>query len=240
MALTLTVLATGLSAVALWLYHQPEAAAAQALARVEAAATDLEEGLQGLVELNASLGSDQDLTRATTILLMVDDQARALFQYAAELPPASAELRASASEAATEALDAAHKLDDIIAYHTAVTPLLVPPPLETDPELITLEEAARVFGEWRTHFDRVRTALPEGVMSEVSASLDGIAAELDDIQRQYLDALRLGVIASEPIQRLSLRLGETGRVLEAALAASQDSVTQRLERARIALAPLVG
>ena len=241
LVLGLTVLVAAGSALAVWLYRQPAVDAARALTAVQEAAGLLDDELAALEALNASLlGPDQDLTQATAVLLKVDDRARALFESSAELSTADAELRVRAADAAGQALDAAQQLDDIIAYRAAVLPLLVPPSLETDPELITLEEAARLFGEWRAGFDRVRAAISDGVLPEVTAELDLISAELETIQREYLDALRSGIVADAPFRTLSLRLAAANRTLEEALEASQATVADRISNARALLAELVG
>ncbi|MFQ5522827.1 MAG: hypothetical protein ACE5F5_04540 [Acidimicrobiia bacterium] len=241
LALTLTLLVASLSSLALWLYRQPEAEAAQALTRVQDAASRLDQELMALDDMNASLlAPDQDLTQATAVLLTVDELARSLFESSVELSPAQAELKVRAADAASQALEAARQLDDLLAYHAAMASVLVAPSMETDPELITLEEAARLFGEWRAGFDRIRTNLPDGVLPEVTAELNLISAELETIQRQYLDALRSGTMATEPQQTLSLRLVEASQILGESLGVSRAAIAERIERARSALAPLVG
>jgi hypothetical protein len=241
LAVTLTLLVAGLSVLALWLYRQPQVAAAQALVQAEEAAADLDARLYALEDLNRSLLSDElDLTEATAVLFAVDDTARALVRSSAELTSAPSAVRSQAADAAGEALDAANRLGDLIAYQAAIGPYLVVPRLETHPALISLDEAARLFGEWRAGFDRVRTALPDTVLPEVIAELTLLSAELDTTQRQYLDSLRTGAEATEPLEALAQRLSEVEQTLEEGLIEARAEVSVRIQRSREGLEALLG
>jgi hypothetical protein len=241
LAVTLTLLVAGLSVLALWLYRQPQVAAAQALVQAEEAAADLDARLYALEDLNRSLLSDElDLTEATAVLFAVDDTARALFRSSAELTSAPSAVRSQAADAAGEALDAANRLGDLIAYQTAVAPYLAVPQLETDPTLISLEEAARLFGKWRADFDQVRTALPTGVLPEVGTQLTLVSAALEAVERRYLDSLRADTDATESLEGLSQRLAEVERSLEEALTSAQAEIAERIGRSRQALEALLG
>jgi hypothetical protein len=241
LAITLTLLVAGLSVLALWLYRQPQVAAAQGLVQAQETAADLDARLSALEDLNRSLlGDELDLTEATSVLLAVDESARALFRSSAELTSAPSAIRSQAADAAGEALDAASQLGDLIAYQAAIAPLLRAPQLETDPDLISLEEAARLFGEWRAEFDQVRTALPNGALPEVATELTLVSAELDAFQRQYLDSLRTDTEATGALEALSQRLAEVERSLEEALISAQAEVAARIERSRDALEALLG
>ncbi|HIE21624.1 MAG TPA: hypothetical protein EYP73_03365 [Acidimicrobiia bacterium] len=241
LAITLTLLVAGLSVLALWLYRQPQVAAAQGLLQTQEIAADLDARLSALEDLNRSLlGDDLDPTEATSVLLAVDESARDLFRSSAELTSAPSAIRSRAADAAGEALDAASQLGDLIAYQAAIAPFLAAPQLETDPTLISLEEAARLFGEWRAELDQVRAALPDGVLPEVATELTLVSAEMDTFQRQYLDSLRTGTGATGALEALSRRLAEVEQSLEEALISGQAEVAARIERSRDDLEALLG
>ena len=241
LAITLTLLVAGLSVLALWLYRQPQVAAAQGLLQTQEIAADLDARLSALEDLNRSLlGDDLDPTEATSVLLAVDESARDLFRSSAELTSAPSAIRSRAADAAGEALDAASQLGDLIAYQAAIAPFLAAPQLETDPTLISLEEAARLFGEWRAELDQVRAALPDGVLPEVATELTLVSAEMDTFQRQYLDSLRTGTGATGALEALSRRLAEVEQSLEEALISAQAEVAARIERSRDDLEALLG
>lgn len=232
-----------LGAAGYWLYTQPAQATARAAADVAAEATALQAHLTTLAALNDTLAADASAgSTATADLLAVDDQARSLFEVSGALPPSQAGTRSLAAEAAGDVLDASRLVGDAIAYWAATTPVLVAPPLETDPALIALDDAAMLFGEWRSRFDRVRSALPTTVLSEVSAELNLVSGEVDSIQTRYLDSLGNDdvALATSTLDGLANRLAEVDMLLRASLADIQSRVTERLASAGSALDLLVG
>ena len=82
------------------------------------------------------------------------------------------------------------QLRDGLAYRGALEPMLVAPALETDPTLTDMATATLEFSKWRSEFDNVRSALPEGVAATVTFALDEFSADLESRQGTYLDAIR--------------------------------------------------
>ena len=189
---TVVVLLLGaLTAGALWLWQRPAVMADSALAAVESAATDLEPELMSLSDLASELSSPGlDSTVFTDQIRSVDQQARELFNAAGALPASAAAFRTAAADTATSALDASRLIGDAVAYRSTVVQILVPPALETDPELIALDDAVRTFGTWQQNFNEIRSALPDGVMSQVSQELALISGTMEATQGRYIDALR--------------------------------------------------
>jgi hypothetical protein len=229
--------------VGYWLYTQPAQVTAQARAGVVDEAMSLQGHLDTLAALNATLAADAlAAPTATADLLAADDQARSLFDVSGALPPSHATSRSLAADAAGDVLDASRLVGDAIAYRAAITPVLVVPELETDSALIELDDAALLFGEWRSRFDRVRAALPTTVLSEVSAEFTLVSGEINSIQTRYLDSLRNddAALAASTLDRLANRLAGVEVLLGASLADIQTRVTERLASAGSALDLLVG
>lgn len=191
MASVLTLIIGGLTVAGLWLWQRPEAMAAASSSEVTTSAETLESELVGLRDTNNNLlGPEFDSSAASAQSLAVDGAARALFDTAGALSDAAAPRRSLAVDVATTALDASRLIRDAVAYRSAVIPILVAPDLETDPDLIGLDDAVRDFGAWQQQFNQVRSALPTGTMSEVSSELELVAGNLASIQGRYVDALR--------------------------------------------------
>ena len=190
--LTVMVLLLGaLTAGAVWLWQRPAIMADSALAAVESAAENLEPELMSLSDIASKLSAPGlDSTEFTDQTRSVDQQARELFNAAGALPSSAAESRTAAADTATSALDASRLIRDAVAYRSTAVQILVPPALETDPELIALDDAVRTFGTWQQNFNEIRSALPDGVMSQVTQELALIAGTLESIQGRYIDALR--------------------------------------------------
>lgn len=116
------------------------------------------------------------------------------------------------------------------------------PTLTIDPQLIDLATAATEFGEWRSRFDTVRAALPEGSMSRVTQELALLSGSLDPIQTAYLDALRLddAVAAQTAVQSLQTMLTTAWDVLVTETELARDSISSRIASTRGALDVLPG
>ena len=112
----------------------------------------------------------------------------------------------------------------------AVLPVLTVPVLETDPSLISLDEAARSFGDWHARFDSVRSALPTGVMQEVTTELGTISVRMQNALSRYLDALRQDdqPAAAAVVQDLSDSLSRAEEVLFSSLSDVQDRAASRI------------
>lgn len=191
MASVLALIIGGLTVAGLWLWQRPEAMAAASSSEVTTSAETLESELVGLRDTNSNLlAPELDSSAVSAQSLAVDGAARAVFDAAGALSDAAAPRRSLAVDVATTALDASRLIRDAVAYRSAVIQILVAPDLETDPDLIGLDDAVRDFGAWQQQFNQVRSALPTGTMSEVSSELELVAGNLASIQGRYVDALR--------------------------------------------------
>jgi hypothetical protein len=237
------LMAVGIVAIGLWLYQRPVALAAAAMLEVRASASALSPDLTTASELNNSL-LDRNQAPATVIgsLLTLDAHARELFEASAMLPSSESASRTRAADAAGEALDASRLLGANHAYRAAVIPILAAPEFETDPSLIALDEAAKRFGEWQARFDTVRSALPAGSLSSVTAELAVISGDLDSLQTRYLDALRrddmVGAIII--VENLSKRMAVAEGMLYSGLSGVQTNIQRRIDKALSTIELLVG
>jgi hypothetical protein len=177
---------------AYWLYEGPNASAENAVAAVTVDASTLVSSLEALETVAATLdpASLEPSSESVAATADVDDASRELFSSSGELSAGDSSLRLAATDASTHALDASRTLSTSMSYIAAVSPILTAPTLETDPEAIDLATAATDFGSWISRFDQVRNALPDSVLSQVTAELDRISNSLETTQRAYLDALR--------------------------------------------------
>ncbi len=237
------LMAVGIVALGLWLYQRPVALAAETILEVRASASALSPDLIMASELNNSL-LDQSQFPATVIasLLTLDAHARDLFEASAMLPSSESASRTRAADAASEALDASRLLGANYAYRAAVIPILATPAFETDSNLIALDEAARRFGEWQARFDSVRSALPVGSLSSVTAELAVVSGDLDSLQTRYLDALRRDDMAGAitVVEDLSKRTTVAEGMLYSGLSEVQTSIQKRIDRALSTIELLVG
>ncbi len=236
-----TLLLGALTAGAIWLWQRPAVSADAALASVESAAEALEPELVALSEMTPDLFSQQlDSTAVTAQTQVVNELARDLFNSAGALPPSETDLRTAAADAATSALDASRLISDAIAHRSTVVQILVPPALETDPELVALDDAVRAFGAWQQNFNEVRSALPDNVISEVSRDLVLIAGTLESIQGRYIDALRDddSAAAMGALADLTDRLEATENILWASLADIQSKASQLIQESLSGVAKL--
>jgi hypothetical protein len=225
-----------LAGAAWWIYQRPATEAAAATAAVIDDAENLQSSLTGLEEFNAGLevaGEDAD----TAGLFVADAAARQLFADSGALPATESATRSAAAAASSATLDGVRLASDAHAYLNAVGPILVAPDLETDPNLVELDEAARSFGDWQLRFDQVRTALPDGVLPGITEQLDVLSGDLSAILTAYVDALRTddGGAVTEVLAGLSGRLQDVAGELETELVATKAEVTDRIAEARAAL-----
>jgi hypothetical protein len=114
--------------------------------------------------------------------------------------------------------------------------------LETDPALTDLAAAALEFSEWRAHFDKVRSALPDGVAGTVSLSLEEFSSSLDTRQSTYLDALRTNDprAAEAAVQALETDLGSIRELMVTNMAGLAGEVDSELDQVRDLIGRLLG
>lgn len=226
----------GAAAAGLWLYQRPAAQEASSVATLTAQASELESALPTLEQFNTDFLAT-DIPAETSGLATLEATARSLFAASADLGSGQTEMRTAASQASGSTLDAIRLATEARSYRAAVLPMLTPPELETDPELIELDEAARQFGDWQLGFDNVRTALPESILSDVSQQLDILSGDLSTLLGRYVDALREDDPAAveRVMTDLSERLTAVDELLESELGAIQARVETRMDEARQAL-----
>jgi len=227
----------GLGALGYWLYQRPAAVEEAALSDLAVTARALDEAIPDLASAAAALDDAVTVTDGSG-LADVEREARALFDISGSV--ASLETRTAASQAAGATLDALRMVRETGSYRAAVAPVLTAPPLETDPELIALDEAARSFGDWQLAFNDVRTALPDEVLPEVSEEIDAISAGLTSVLGQYMDALREDdqEAAARVLSTLGSRLSDVGRALDTSIDDIQNRIRLQLDEAVAALTGL--
>lgn len=241
--LTILALAVAASATAVWLYQRPNATAAAAVSEVRSSARALLPQLQVGLELNDDLVIESvGGTDVSGRLLVLNGVARDLFELSASLPADEADLRSLAVDAASDALDGSRLLSDASAYRTVVAPILILPNFETDSALIELESAVEAVVEWRTGFDAVRRALPEGALSAVGEELALVSAQADAFQATYIDSLRTddAVSAISAVETLDRQLQSVDELMRSTLTDVQMRIQERFQRAIKAIELLIG
>lgn len=228
------VLIAGIAAAGYWLYQRPAAIEQAAETELTVQARALESELVALTEFNQNLLIGEPITDASG-LDSVENVARTLFNISGSV--ADVDFRSAASQAAGSALGGVRLARQTDAYRAAVLPMLAPPPLETDPDLIALDEAARLFGTWQLGFDDVRTALPGGVLPDVTEQLNVLSGDLSSFLGRYVDALRGDDKAAvESVQSaLGSRLGVIEEDLIDSIEDIQESVQVRVDESLAAL-----
>lgn len=226
----------GLAWLGYWLYQRPIVLQEESLAAVSARAEELQETLPALQRFNEDLLAAEP-TVAASSLTAVEASARSLFEASGGLGAGQDGIRAAASQASSSTLDAIRLVGEARSYRAAVAPLLETPALQTDPELVALDEAARRFGDWQLGFDAMRGALPDGVLPEVTDQLDALSGDLATVMGDYVDALRTdnAIAAESVLADLGLELGAIGDELDGAIAEIQTRVDARISQASDAL-----
>lgn len=240
MVSTLVVVVAALAFAGVWLWHRPAAMADLAASDVSTAARALEPELEGLRELNETIaGAEIDPSAVTAQSFAVDARARALFNISGEL---AGPTRTLAADTATAALDASRLISDAVAYRSAVVQILLAPDLETDPDLVALDDAVRDFGQWQQRFNDIRSALPTGTMSAVSDELAAIAVNLDSIQGRYVDGVSNDdrLAASRALDDLTALLDGAESTLNNSLREIQTRVDELIESSLAGIDQLVG
>lgn len=237
------MMCAGIAGVAAWIYQRPAELARDALVELETTAGALQPAVLALHAANDHLLSPLDRTSShTQSLLEVDKRARALYEASASLTAAQSSDRVLAADAASAALEASATLRDGLGYRAGIVPILAMPELQTDPQLIELDEAALAFGEWQAQFDAVLTALPEQILAPLTAELASISGTLESSRMLYLDALRNDDpdAAQAVLDTLQGRLSAAETLLEEELVGVHARVALRIEASLAAIDSLVG
>lgn len=231
------------AAGAFWLYNRPNLLAQQAVADVMDRAGSLQTELVALAQLNQGLDDPAlELEALGPQLTAVEGRARELFSAAGELSREQAAMRSLAAEAAEAALDSSRRLGATHGFRAAVIPLLVPPALETDPGLVSLEQAAADFADWQARFGAVLGALAGGGMEDVMHALENVSAGSERVLPSYLDAIsdRNPEAAQTAIHDLVVMLAETEALLGSRLVEVKTEIDADLQRSLQALELLLG
>lgn len=235
------LLVAGLAGLGYWIYQRPQAQEQTSLATLTSQASALQSAIPALDQRSDELLT-ADPSAGSGALDDVERAARSLFATSSDLGSSQVEVRTAASQASGSALDGVRLTTGAGSYRAAVVPMLAAPELETDPELIELDEAARQFGDWQLSFDNVRTALPDAVLPDVNQQLDILSGDLPSILGRYVDALREDdtTAADEVMADLGERLGAIRDELDESLAEVQTRVDARIEETRLALDRILG
>ena len=229
-----------MAGVGVWLYQRPAAEAEAAASGLITQASRVETALPALDRFNQDLLTAENLT-ADTALVELEREVRTMFEASTALGESRAEVANAAAQAVDSALEGVRLAREAIAYRLAVLPILAAPPLETDPNRIELDEAARLFGDWQIIFDETLEALPEDLLSEITVRLNGISTELPSLLNQYMDALRGddAAGAAAVLTDLGTRLAEVDASMKTALEGVQRQVTEHIAATRTALATII-
>lgn len=238
MIAAIILLVGGLSGLGYWLYQRPVAIQQAAEVELTTQAETLETAIPLLTELNQGLGSNEPASEPTS-LDSVENAARNLFDTSGLLT--NTELRSAASKAASSALDGVRLIRETHAYSSAVRPMLETPLIETDRDLIALDEAARSFGGWQLAMDSMRTALPDGVLTDVTEQIDILSGDLSSFLGRYVDALRQDDVAAvqSVLTSLEARLEKIAVALAESVSDIQARVQIRIEETAAALGQIV-
>lgn len=225
----LVLVLAGAGVFGYWLYQRPSILEQASLATVTEHARSLSASINNVEAFNSALLNDAE-SPGTADLFAVEAEARALFNSSGSLDGSATTLRAAALRAASSTLDGIRLASDAHSYRAAVLPILAAPRLETDPELIALDEAARQFGAWQLSFDQARSALPDQVLPDVTQQLDILSGDLTSIMGRYVDALREDdeAAANGALLELNGRLAQVQGVMNEAIRGVQERVSSRL------------
>lgn len=227
-----------------WLWQNADRNSETAFVEVQDAGSALGETLEPLAAAAALIDPANGPVPETVLPAIADTDrtSRALFSAAAELSGTQAGSRSVATDAATLALDATRTLSNLSAYVGAVTPILTAPTLITEPELIDLQTAVAEFGSWRSTFGMVLANLPEGVMPELTAELNAIRDDLEEMQGAYVDGLREddGVAALAAVRAVEGRLATAWGILLVEVEAAKTSINGQIDSTRQAVRSLTG
>jgi hypothetical protein len=242
--LMVALIVGGIAAGAYWTYQRSATAAVAATSELVERANDLDLALRQLQPLANHLGTAESATGedTSTLIIAVNQAARDLFSSSADLSPSEGSSRSIAADAASLALDATQRINDVTAYRLALLPNLTPPALETDSSLVDLTAAAQDFGDWRARLMDVREALPIGVATETTGQFDQLLGSLEGLQREYLDALRSETrfAAANLLADVEDDLVSINSLLDAEITESGIRAFAQIEDARAKLGLLVG
>lgn len=233
--LSVLLLLTSVGAGVYWFgYEQPRVESLQAVQATTLAAQELS------VQLSAVPPSTGSQDWGEVRVGAIESAARELFEAAGALPDERADLRRASISASNDALALVGLLNEANGYRNATGVVLVPPALQTDPELIELDEAARSFGDWQARFESGLSVLSSNEFGDVDIRLETLAARLPVALQDYVDALREDDMAGAQavVESISDELEDIGRQMEASLETIRAKTADLAAAARTALTPL--
>lgn len=234
--LSVLLLLTSVATSVYWFgYEQPRVESLRAVQATASAAQELNAQLSAVPPSTASQGWEE--VRAGAI----EVAARELFETAGALPDKEAEMRRASISASNDALALVSLLNEVNGYRSATNVVLVPPALQTDPELIELDEAARSFGDWQARFESGLSVLRSNEFADVDRRLETLASRLPVALQDYVDALREDDMAGAQavVDAISGELDGIGLEIETSLETIRARTADLAAEARTALAPLV-
>lgn len=213
-----------LSILAWTLLQRPGQMAAESRAAIHGSAAALEATLDPLRELALTLGGGvaPDLAASSATTLEAEAEARALFTAAGDLPESDEELRAAVVGAASAVLDATARINRLVAYRVTAEGLLLAPDLPAEAGPDRLPELTGLVAEWRAGLASGVDDLPEAVLPQHRAELEGWVAGLESWQAEYLDAVR---------EQEAETVAAAADAIRADLVVLHDSLLAQLERA---------
>lgn len=248
-ASTLVWFGAGVVAVVflIWFFGARPAAEAEALAAdVVSDALALESTLDPLRAVAITLGDETgpDLVGAATASLATEEAGRALFSRSADLDDdgEAGAIRAAATSAAGEAMEAATSVSRLSAYRLSAERALVLPALPSSPTADDITEVTQIIADWRSSVNEVVADLPSGLLAGTTGRLEEWRVSLQTWQEAYLDGLRqddtVAMAAAVTQQDTVVRQLRTGLIEDVDAAAA---VTLRqIESAADGLESLVG
>ena len=239
MITALIALVVSTAGVGVWLYQRPAAEIQAAISGLIVQAGRVETILPALEEFNQDLLTAEDLS-ADAALVELEKEVRALFESSTALGETNVDVTAASAQAVDSALEGVRLAREASAYRLAVLPILTAPPLETDPSVIELDEAARLLGDWQLIFHETLEALPEDLFPETTGRLRGISTDLPSLLNQYVDALQADAAAAAAavLTDLETRLTDVHVSMKTALEGVQREVTEHIVATEEALAAI--
>ena len=222
----------------LWMYQRPQVDARNSRQEVLAGISELTPELARLQALSQTLtGASIDAVEVNSVMLALDAAVRRLFGAGTDLSVSEGQAKTRLFDATGDTADILRLFGDAYAYRSGVIPILAAPTLETDPGLVSLEQAAAAFSQWQAHFEEMRAALPEAALPQVTEALDVLSARLPALQREYLDALGVEDVegSANAVNRLEEELVSIEETLFDGLALIQMRIDDLVREAEAAL-----
>ena len=232
--LAIALIIVGLGIGGYWAYLQMEAATGASTTELRTVAADLDTALAGLSEGSVE-ARDSSMVEINTL-------ARELFTVAGLLGSSEEALNNAATSASSAALDATRILDEAMSLDRAIEVLAAPPPLETDPEALALDEAIRRFGEWQSGLTAASFNPTLTDLAPTIEAYEALVSDLDGYLSDYAAAMGSDseADATQVVIEIFDRLTTLQQISNEATEAATTRAGNLLDRARDALASILG